>query len=239
MVDSRSTMDRAEEVLERVRARSSPRQIKAHRRRVAGFFRRLKYAFFAALAVALGAGLFGTFLPGGIGIWGFFLMLVAMAVVFFGILGWSGAPEPTPQQIAKSELPLLPGQTERWLEAQRPALPAPAQTLADQIGIKLEAMAPQFARLDPQEPAAFELRKLVAQELPELVEGYKRVPEAMRRQDRNGGGSPDKQLVEGLRVVDEELVRISEQLASGDLDKLATQGRYLEIKYRGEDGEAR
>ena len=154
-------------------------------------------------------------------------------------MGWPQAPEPTPQQIARTDLPLLPRQTERWLEAQRPALPAPAQTLADQIGIKLEAMAPQFARLDPQEPAAYELRKLVAEELPELVEGYKRVPEGMRREERNGGASPDKQLIEGLRVVDEELLRMSEQMASGDLDKLATQGRYLELKYRGEDGETR
>jgi hypothetical protein len=238
MVDSRTTMNRAEEVLERVRARTSPRQIKAHRRRVAGFFRKLKYAFFAVLAVALAGGLIGSFVT-PLGIWGFLLMMIAMAIVFFGILGWPSGPEPTPQQIAKTELPLLPGQTERWLEAQRPALPAPAQTLADQIGIKLEAMAPQFAQLDPREPVANELRKLVAEELPELVEGYKRVPDAMRRQERNGGGSPDRQLVEGLRVVDEELVRISEQLASGDLDKLATQGRYLELKYRGEDGETR
>ena len=107
------------------------------------------------------------------------------------------------------------------------------------FGIKLEAMAPQFSRLDPREPAANELRKLVAQELPELIEGYKRVPQAMRREERNGLLSPDKQLVEGLRVVDEELLRMSEQMASGDLDKLATQGRYLELKYRGEDGEAR
>lgn len=231
-------MDRAEEILDRVRARTSPRQIKAHRRRVAGFFRKLKYAFYAVLAVGLAGGLIGTFLT-PLGIWGFFLMMIAMAVVFFGILGWPNAPEPTPQQIARTELPLLPGQTERWLEAQRPALPAPAQTLADQIGIKLEAMAPQFAKLDPREPTASELRKLVAEELPELIEGYKGVPEAMRRQDRNGGGSPDNQLIEGLRVVDQELVRMSEQIASGDLDKLATQGRYLELKYRGEDGEPR
>jgi hypothetical protein len=238
MIDSRTAMDRAEEVLERVRARTSPAAIKAHRRRVAGFFRRLKYAFFAVLGVMLAAGLIGAFVtPLGIG--GFFLALVAMAVMFFGILGWPQAPEPTPQQIARTDLPLLPRQTERWLEAQRPALPAPAQTLADQIGIKLEAMAPQFAQLDPQAPAAYELRKLVAEELPELVEGYKRVPEAMRRDARSGGASPDKQLVEGLRVVDEELLRMSEQLASGDLDKLATQGRYLELKYRGEDGETR
>jgi len=235
MADSRATIERAEAILERVRAQTSPRQIKAHRRRVVGFFRRLKYAFFAVLAVMLAGGLVGAFVtPLGIG--GFFLMLVAMAIVFFGILGWPQAPEPTPQQMAKSDLPLLPRQTERWLEAQRPALPAPAQRLADDIGIKLEAIGPQLATLDPREPAAYEFRKLMAEELPELVEGYKRVPERMRRETRNGS-SPDKQLVEGLRVVDEELLRMSEQLVSGDLDKLATQGRYLELKYRGEDSE--
>nr|WP_047166258.1 hypothetical protein [Sphingomonas sp. Y57] len=237
MVNSRATMDRAEEVLERIRSRTTPRAIKAHRRRVVGFFRRLKYAFFAVLGVALAGGLIGSFVT-PLGIWGFFLMLVAMAIVFFGILGWPQAPEPTPQQMAKSELPLLPSQTERWLEAQRPALPAPAQRLADEIGIKLEAIGPQLAQVDPQEPAAFEFRKLMAEELPELVEGYKRVPEGMRRAERNGS-SPDSQLVEGLRVVDEELARLSEQIVSGDLNKLATQGRYLELKYRGEDGETR
>ena len=47
--------------------------------------------------------------------------------------------------------------------------------------------------------------------------------------------SPDKQLVDGLTVVDSELTRISEQLATGDLNKLATQGRYLELKYQGEN----
>ena len=237
MVDSRAAMDRAEEILDRVRARTSPRQIKAHRRRVVGFFRRLKYAFFALLGVMLAAGLIGSFVtPLGIG--GFFLMLVAMAIVFFGILGWPQPAEPTPEQMARSDLPLLPSQTERWLEGQRPALPAPAQRIADEIGIKLEAMGQQLAQLDPREPAAYEFRKLLAEELPELVDGYRKVPEAMRRAERNGS-SPDKQLVEGLRVVDEELSRMSEQLASGDLNKLATQGRYLELKYRGEDGETR
>jgi hypothetical protein len=237
MVDSRATMDRAEEVLERIRSKTSPRAIKQHRRRVVGFFRRLKHAFFAVLAVALAGGLIGSFIT-PLGIWGFFLMLVAMAIVFFGVMGWPQPAEPTPQQMAKSDLPLLPSQTERYLEAQRPALPAPAQRLADEIGIKLEAIGPQLAQLDPREPAAYEFRKLMAEELPELVEGYKKVPEGMRRADRNGS-SPDAQLVEGLRVVDEQLARMSEQLVSGDLNKLATQGRYLELKYRGEDGETR
>lgn len=236
MIDPRRTYDRAEEVLERVRSQTSPRAIKAHRRRVVGFFRRLKYAVMAMLAVMLATGIAGSFFP--IGVWGFLLMLVGMGIAFFTIMGWPQEAEPTPQQMAKSDLPLLPSQTERWLEAQRPALPAPAQRLADEIGIKLEAIGPQLAALDPREPAAYELRKLMAEELPELVDTYRKVPEAMRRETRNGT-SPDKQLFEGLRVVDEELTRMSETLASGDLNKLATQGRYLELKYRGEDGETR
>jgi len=237
MVDSRATMNRAEEVLERIRSQTSPRAIRHHRRKVAGVFRRLKYAVYAMLAIALAGGLIGTFLT-PLGIMGFFLMLVGMAIAFFAIMGWPQAAEPTPQQMARSDLPLLPAQTERWLEAQRPALPAPAQRLTDEIGIKLEALGPQFAQLDPQAPAAGEFRKLVAQELPELVEGYKRVPEAMRRAERNGS-SPDRQLIDGLKVVDDELRRLGEQVVSGDLDKLATQGRYLELKYRGADDESR
>jgi hypothetical protein len=34
-------------------------------------------------------------------------------------------------------------------------------------------------------------------------------------------------------VVDSELERMSTQLAAGDLKALATQGRYLELKYLG------
>ena len=43
---------------------------------------------------------------------------------------------------------------------------------------------------------------------------------------------PEKQLVDGLSVIDAEIARISETLASGDLDKLAVQNRFLEIKYQ-------
>jgi hypothetical protein len=65
------------------------------------------------------------------------------------------------------------------------------------------------------------------------------VPKHLRRDGLNGM-SPDTQLIEGLNVVDAELQRMSEQLASGDLYKLATQGRYLELKYQGDpDGQAR
>ena len=170
MADSRATVDRAEEILNRVRARTSPRAIKAHRRRVLGFFRRLKYAFFPALAIMFAAGTIGTFIT-PIGVYGLFLAWVAMMIVGFTIMFWPSAPSPTPEAMARTDLPLLPSQTERWLEAQRPALPAPAQRLADDIGVRLEAIAPQLRELDPREPAADELRKLMSVELPELIDG--------------------------------------------------------------------
>ena len=188
-------------------------------------------------AILIAAGLFGALVQ-PLEAMGFGLVLLLLLLTTIAFMIVPAAPPPTVENLAKSDLRLLPSQTERWLEAQRPALPAPAQRLADQIGLKLDALAPQLVTLDPQEPAAYEIRKLIADELPELVSGYRRVPEGLRREGRNGM-SPDKQLVEGLRVVDEELKRMNEQLASGDLDKLATQGRYLELKYRGEDGEAR
>jgi hypothetical protein len=138
--------------------------------------------------------------------------------------------------MATSDLALLPAQTEEWLERQRPALPAPAQRQIDQLAQSLEAIAPQLAALDPRQPEALEVRRLIGDELPELVRGYQRVPPSLRREPLNGGPSPDKQLSEGLGTIREEIARMNARLADGDLKALATQNRFLEIKYRG-DGE--
>ena len=171
-------------------------------------------------------------LPGGIGIGGFFLAMIATLVVAAVILAWPGQAEATPAALVQTDLKLLPQRTEEWLDRQRPALPAPAIRLVDSIGTRLDALAPQLVGLDPQVPAAAALRKLMAEELPELVSGYQRVPADLRR-DARDGISPDRQLVEGLTVVESELARMTEQLARGDLDRLATQNRYLELKYKG------
>jgi hypothetical protein len=106
--------------------------------------------------------------------------------------------------------------------------------LVDSIGVKLEFLAPQLALLDEASPAAGEVRKLVGEQLPELIKGYARVPEPLRRVERNGL-TPDQQLAQGLQVIDDEIAQMSTQLAQGDLDLLATRGRYLQIKYQGED----
>ena len=151
----------------------------------------------------------------------------------YGFYAWVGValftaePEARVEELPQIALKALPSRTEQWLESQRPALPAPANRLLDQIGVRLEGLAPCVQGLSETEPAAREVRRLVGEELPELIRGYQRVPQQLRRQ------GPDAQLVEGLRVVEGEIARMTEQLASGDLDKLATQGKYLELKYRG------
>jgi hypothetical protein len=78
------------------------------------------------------------------------------------------------------------------------------------------------------------VRKLVGEQLPELLKGYARVPLPLRGVERNGK-TPDAQLAEGLQLIDREISEMSSQLAQGDLDSLATRGRFLEIKYRDDD----
>ncbi len=230
MRDLQKIYGTAEGVLHRVRSESSGIATRGRRRRWAALIRRIKLALFAVLAILVVAAVTGMFVPIGIG--GFFLAMVAMMVVAATILFWPSQPEATPAALVQSDLKLLPQRTEEWLDRQRPALPSPAIRLVDSIGTRLDALGPQLVNLDPQVPAAAALRKLMAEELPELVSGYQRVPVDLRRDGQNGI-SPDQQLVEGLTVVESELARMTEQLARGDLDRLATQNRYLELKYRG------
>jgi hypothetical protein len=220
---------KANEFLERSRdRRDQPRQRQSALKRAG---RALKFSIAGVAVILLGALVTGLFMP--LEVTG--VMITALGALGAVALGVMLSREPIVSQdmLVKADIKTLPHTTSLWLDAQRKALPAPAQALADSIGVKLECLAPQLQALDEREPAAAEIRRLIADELPELVAGYQRVPENLRRDGLNGL-SPDKQLVEGLAVVDSELKRMSEQLASGDLNKLATQGRYLEIKYQGD-----
>ncbi len=125
--------------------------------------------------------------------------------------------------------------TELWLEHQRPALPAPAVKLVDDLGVQLDALGKQLAHVDPAHPAAAETRKLVGEYLPETVEGYQRIPAHLRGEER-AGSTPDKQLVDSLGKISREIDHVTRQLAEGSLDDLAIRSRYLDYKYG--DGDA-
>ncbi|KFL45607.1 hypothetical protein IL54_1017 [Sphingobium sp. ba1] len=219
----------AEAVLRRHSERGQSLSARARQRRNAGLMRKVKYAFWAVLTVLLGSVVAGFVLP--LGTTG---VMIALGVMIAALLLIALLPTETKvksEALAQTPLTALPLQTEIWLENQRKALPAPAITLVDSIGVKLETLAPQLERLDPQDPAAQDVRRLLSDHLPELVTGYQSIPQPMRREQRNGR-VPEQQLIDGLGVIDAEIARMSEQLASGDLNKLATQNRFLELKYQ-------
>jgi hypothetical protein len=144
---------------------------------------------------------------------------------------WPADRAPTTERLASVEIKGLPAQTERWLEAQRPALPAPAIPLVDRIGLRLETLAPQLARFADDAPEAIEVRKLVGEQLPAFVKDYEKVPASLRTTPRNGR-TPDAELVAGLSLIEREIGEMTARLAETDLDSLATRGRFLEMKYR-------
>lgn len=138
--------------------------------------------------------------------------------------------------LPQERLDRLPMQTQAWLEGRRPALPHACASLIDSISFRLDELAPQLSTMDAREPAADAVRRLLATDLPALVGGYQAVPASLRSRVGTSGRSADAQLIDGLGVIDGEMRRMSEQLARGSLDELATQGRFLETKYEGSSG---
>lgn len=225
----------ADALLQRTRDRYGSVSKRSRQRREAEILRRLGRIAMADGAILVVAIVAGLIMPNGIGIAGATLMWLALVVatLFFAIFPLVHLPEA--ESLAHVPIKALPLTTERWLEGQRAALPPPVRSLIDSIGVKLETLSPQLATLDEQAPAAAEVRKLVGEQLPELLKGYQRVPEPLRGVERNGM-SPDQQLAQGLSLIDDEIAEMTEQLAQGDIDNLATRGRYLQIRYRDDDG---
>lgn len=211
--------------------RMARRRQQARNARAMRTFRKIVLATAAIFIAVLAIGFVTP-----IGLFGVLAAAVAMILAWAAIIAWNGREAEVPPErfVAQTDLAQLPARTDAWLERQRPALPAPAQRQLDQISLGLEQLGPQLAGLDTREPAAVEVRRLIGEELPELVRGYARVPDHLRRQPLNGGLTPDRQLAEGLATIGEELGRMNAQLATGDLHALATQQRYLELKYKGD-----
>ncbi len=234
MADDNPILNTAEELLRRVSPEGRARARRLRERRKRAFARLMQKIVLAAIAVMAATGAFGLFVA-PITDAGELVALAIFCLVALVIIRTSREREATPQAIAATDLPRLPQRTEEWLETQRRALPPPAARLLDGIGSKLESLQLQLENLDPTGPAAGAVRKLLSEELPELVKGYQRVPQHLRGQPGVTGPSPDRQLCEGLTIIDSEISRMTQQLASGDLHLLATRGRYLELKYRSGD----
>lgn len=223
---------RSTEMLDRTRANARGASMRSRRNRQSDIGKRIARIVIVDAMIVIGAIVVGFFIP--LGMFGA-LAVMALLIAATVLLAFApGVPEVKAETLPSAPLRTLPLQTEAWLDRQRPALPAPAQTLVDAIGVRLDTLGPQLTALDDGAPLAVELRKLIGEQLPELVKGYTAVPEPLRRTPRNGR-TPDQQLTDGLKLIEEEIGEMSASLAQGDLDRLSTRERYLQIRYR-EDG---
>ncbi len=203
---------------------------RSHQLKRGHFFKKLGRAAIWTAAVLVGASVIGGILS-GIGFWG---VMISAGLIAGGIWASMKFPKmkiPTPETIVKSDLKSLAGKTEIWLESQRPALPAPAVQIVNGIGVQLDMLSPQLNKLNEGDAAAYEVRKLVGEHLPDLINGYKAIPPSMRGKANDSGKSPDEQLIGGLSLIEKEISGVTQQIAKGDIDNLSIRGRYLELKY--------
>ncbi len=219
---SRISDDRTGAVIPRAPSRGRARQTQA-------IGKRLTRIVVVDAVILISAMVIGWIAPLGIG--GAMLVMALLVAATMLLAVWPADRAPTTERLASVEIKGLPAQTERWLEAQRPALPAPAIPLVDRIGLRLETLAPQLARFADDAPEAIEVRKLVGEQLPAFVKDYEKVPASLRTTPRNGR-TPDAELVAGLSLIEREIGEMTARLAETDLDSLATRGRFLEMKYR-------
>ncbi len=187
-------------------------------------------ALLGVVAISMVAGL----ALDGIGFTGLMVAFLAVAAAVMLFSNFPKVKVPKRADLNRGDVRQLVGRTELWLEHQRAALPAPAVTLMDQIGVQLDALGVQLEGIDPAHPAAQEVRKLVGEHLPETVDTYRRIPAHLRGEER-AGSSPDQQIVDSLGRISTEIDSVTRQLAAGALDDLAIRTRYLDYKY-GEGG---
>jgi hypothetical protein len=185
----------------------------------------------AIFAIWLGAGIAGAFLN-GIGFWGVMAVVIATAVAVAVFSSFPKVKVPKRAELKQGNPQAMVARTEIWLEAQRPALPPPAQALVDQLGVQLDALGLQLKGLGDNEPAMAEVRELVGEYIPETIDNYRKVPVHLRAEEY-AGKTADERLTESLTKLSGEVDRVTRRLAEGALDDLAIKSRYLEYRYGG------
>lgn len=233
LAEARQSLVRQREGGRRVTGRAIGQRSAEVRRRHIG--RKVARVAMAVSVVLLGAMVAGLVID-GIGFTGLVVTFFAVLAAIWFFSTYPRLKVPDLASLNTGDARTLVARTELWLEAQRPALPAPAVSLVDRIGVQLDGLGVQLEGLDGSLAPVGEVRRLVGEHLPGMVESWRKIPPHLRKEQR-GGRDADEQLVDGLGKISQEIDEISRNLAAGDLDALAVRGRYLDYKY-GEGLEA-
>jgi hypothetical protein len=193
--------------------------------------KRVRNIAIAIVTIWLGAGFAGAFVN-GIGFWGVMAVVIATAVAIAVFSSFPKAKVPKRAELTQGNPQQMVARTELWLEAQRPALPPPAQGIVDQLGVQLDALGLQLQTIDSAHPAMAEVRELVGEYIPETIDNYRKIPAHLRKED-HAGQTADERLTASLSKLSGEVERVTRRLAEGALDDLAIKSRYLEYRYGG------
>lgn len=193
--------------------------------------KRVRNIAIAIVTIWIGAGIAGAFVN-GIGFWGVMAVIVATAIAIAVFSSFPKVKVPKRAELSLGNPQQMVARTELWLEAQRPALPPPAQGIIDQLGVQLDALGLQLQGLDGAHPAMAEVRELVGEYIPETIDNYRKIP-AHLRSEAHAGKTADERLTTSLSKLSGEVDRVTRRLAEGALDDLAIKSRYLEYRYGG------
>lgn len=193
------------------------------------WIKRIRNIVIALFGIWVATGVAGLILN-GIGFAGVMALIVA-SVIAVAVLGnYPKLKTPRRESLNKGNVQQMVGRTELWLESQRPALPPPAAKIVSDMGVQLDALGLQLEGVDQNHPKAREVRSLVGEQLPGMIDSYRKIPSHLRTEQR-AGATPDEQLTDSLGKISSEIDSITRQLAEGSLDDLAIKHRYLDYKF--------
>ena len=195
-----------------------------------------------SLGIVLVLALIGTTIAGlvlgGIGLGGFFSIVLATVVIMAVIAFWRPREKPVPAYQDTMTNAAVVQRLGALLARKRHLLPPVAARRADAISAQLPMLESQLADMAVLDPLAQDARRLLGQHLPDLIDRYERVPGEYRAERDGDGLNVDQRLVQGLDAAHSAVDELGRRLARDDVDAFQTQGRFIENRYR-EDGTLR
>ncbi len=134
----------------------------------------------------------------------------------------------TPQTLP---LPELAVRAEEGLLDRCDELPGRALPAADRIMAGLREMQPHLYDLKPDEPLTGEVRRLVGQHLPQLVDSYLALPD----QSRASNAESTRRFIESLDIVAGEMDHLVGQCCRERQTDFDTHSRFIESRYKEDD----